>query len=811
MSLRPTDRDGEILAIVEACLDLDAAARTTLITERCGDNAGLRRRVERLLTVDDRLQSSPLTMIGALDLTPDPVPERIGPYRITAILGRGGMATVLRGERDDGLYSRTVAIKLIRAGLKDDRARAMFAQERRLLARLSHPSITQIIDGGTIDDRPYLIMDHVDGRPVTDALAARKAGLADRLDCFLAICAAISHAHRALIVHADIKPSNVMIDQDGRVRLLDFGIARLVQELEPEQADGIHPLTPGYAAPERVAGQAPTIAGDVYGLGALLHEMLTGQLPDRKGAAMSQCAAAAQAGAPFPADMLRGDLDAIAARALATDPAARYPDVGALADDLQRYLRHKPVAAREGGFTYRAGRFLRRNRLPVMIATLVFAVLTAATVISVRASIEARRERVAADTRFEQIRDLARYQLFTLYDELAGVPGTLPARIRLTGKAQAYLDALARSPGAPDPIRLDTAAGYVRLAQIQGDPRRPNSGNFVEARRNLTAARALLLPLRSRHPADSAVALRLAETHVAIANMAIWQDRDLAAGERELKQAAALFASPHPGDIGWIEAEAAYRNAESDLMGWAARFTEQERSAANTAAWFRTLPSPAASRPAMIRARAIAIAAVAEANYYQGRQDKALTLYREADALVEAALAGAPHDMELLNTRIFTGYQLAGTLGEMNLLTGLAERLRALLAEANRLALLEPADRQIDVRVDMIANLLAQILSEEGRYGEAAKIQSHVLARIYDREGNGTASAKSQRDFAYNEKILGSILWKNGETQRACLLWRTARRRLADLESDGRLSALDQTNIRFIPELERMMQPCPPA
>jgi serine/threonine-protein kinase len=264
--------DARALAVVEEALGIDdPAARAAFVDQACGAAAALRARVEELLALDGGdapfLQTS--SFARAFGLT-DVIAERIGPYRVTGEIARGGMGQVLGAERDDGRFQQTVAIKLIRADLASTAGLARFAEERRILARLRHPGIVRILDGGEHEDRPWLAMDLIDGLPVTEALDKAGAAQSARLDAFEQICEAAQHAHRNLVIHADLKPSNILMGADGVVHLLDFGIARLVGDLAADAGSAPSPLTRGYAAPERTGGAAPTVASDVFSLGMLL-------------------------------------------------------------------------------------------------------------------------------------------------------------------------------------------------------------------------------------------------------------------------------------------------------------------------------------------------------------------------------------------------------------------------------------------------------------------------------------------------------------------------------------------------------------
>lgn len=320
---------------------------------------------------------------------------RVGAWRLLEKIGRGGMGTVYLAERADGAFEKRVAVKLLRGG--DPRFRQQLERERQLLARLDHPGITRLIDGGVLDDgQPWLAMELAGGESLDLWLERTRPTLAARIAVFLAICDAVAAAHAEQLVHRDLKPGNIRVLGEGSVKLLDFGIAKLLAPDQPSASTLHVALTPEYAAPEQLAGGTITPRTDVYALGALLHMLLTGHSPHprfdgnwvtyleqvRRIDPESTSRSAAQApigGLALPAECLRGDLDAIVAKALAPDPAQRYADVAALAEDLRRHLGDHPVLARAHTWRYRSGKWLRR-RARVLGVLAVFLLILAGTI-----------------------------------------------------------------------------------------------------------------------------------------------------------------------------------------------------------------------------------------------------------------------------------------------------------------------------------------------------------------------------------------------------------------------------------------------
>ncbi len=405
--------------VLEQVLDLSPTARRVALDRLCGADDALRRAVERVLLADESAGSflEQPALLGAahflLDPSPPPISrvgEHVGPYHLVRELGQGGMGSVYLAERADGQFEQQVALKLIRTGRATEEIVWRFREERQILARLEHPNIAGLLDGGVTEaGEPWFAMEYVEGEPLTTWCDLRRMGVRERLALFESVCDAVQYAHRSLVVHRDLKPSNVLVDASGRVRLLDFGIAKVLHVTTDEAnagertRTGLWVLTPEYGAPEQIRGDPVTTATDVYALGAVLYELLTGQrlhqferhtpveiervvcqsLPvppsravtrpgkhwhrdGRVDAIQPDLIAAARGTTPHRlARELAGDLDAMVLTALQKDPARRFPSAEGLREDLQRWRTGRPVRARRDSFGYRAWKFAGRNRLAV--------------------------------------------------------------------------------------------------------------------------------------------------------------------------------------------------------------------------------------------------------------------------------------------------------------------------------------------------------------------------------------------------------------------------------------------------------------
>ncbi|MEA1675845.1 serine/threonine-protein kinase [Nitrospirillum sp. BR 11163] len=388
-----------IEAALDQLLDLPTSSRPAALLRLAGGDATVLAELRKLLdqaTRDETWLDQPaaqafLTDGPAIPYTSLGTGQRVGAYRILEPIGRGGMGEVYRAERADGHFEQQVALKLIRREAIDHIDR--FQAERQILANLDHPTITRILDGGMHDGQPYMVMELVEGQPITAWCRDHKVGLDGRLALFLAVCDAVAYAHRNLIVHRDLKPGNVLVTPDGQVKLLDFGIAKRIvtgQEANPDTL--LAPLTPGYAAPEQLMGGPVSTATDAYALGMLLYELLAGARPwtlegmplaravrtalQEVPPPLSQFAARADGPPPVPVRKLAGDLDAIVAKALRKEPSQRYGTVDALARDVERTRDGLPISARSGSRRYVLGRFMKRHRLPLAaVGLLTLAIL----------------------------------------------------------------------------------------------------------------------------------------------------------------------------------------------------------------------------------------------------------------------------------------------------------------------------------------------------------------------------------------------------------------------------------------------------
>jgi eukaryotic-like serine/threonine-protein kinase len=442
--------------------------------------------------------------------------ERIGPWKVLEEIGRGGMSSVYLAERSDGSFSRKVAIKFLHGLIPGQDMVARLKAEQNILARLDHNNICKLLDAGINDDgRPFFIMEYIDGVPADIWCRNERLTIREKLDLFLQICDAVQYAHQHLIVHRDLKPSNILVDRHGTVKLLDFGIAKLLEQDTghdiPKTHTGLYLMTPEYASPEQVNLDPITTASDVYTLGLILCEMLTGFLPydvsKKSPAEVSRIVAGLEPVKPSTlvqrshktatqnqnsqevapqqarnlAKTLKGDLDNIVLKALRKVPERRYSSVEQLKQDISNYRSNKPVIARAESFGYRAGKFIRRNKTGVGFTLALFFVLMASTAIALRQAGIADEQRQIAEQRFEDVRKLAGSILFEFHDAIADLPGSTAAREVIVDRALDYLGQLSVQDASNTDLSIEVAAAWQRIGDVQGNPTNANLGRQNDA------------------------------------------------------------------------------------------------------------------------------------------------------------------------------------------------------------------------------------------------------------------------------------------------------------------------------------------
>jgi len=482
------------------------------------------------------------------------VGETIGHYKIVREIERGGMGVVYEAARFDGAFEQRVAVKLVNRHFFSDELIRRFVKERQILARLEHPNIVRLLDGGLTDDKtPYYVMEFIEGTPVNVYCRENNLNTNEKLELFTQICSAVAYAHRQLIVHRDLKPSNILITKNGQAKLLDFGIAKILDaETDAQTQTNNAPLTPAYASPEQISGETITTASDVYSLGVILYELLTektplaiysvGQMEIGRGIREIEPVAPSRAisdlgfgiwdlgfksfnlkssvsqsgrklfdesrqntnpksAIPNPKS-LKGDLDNIVLKSLRKEKERRYLSVEQFADDIKSYLNGLPVKAHPQSFEYRASKFIKRNRLAVSLAAVAVLLITGGVVAAIWQSFEARRHQQIAEQNFNQVRKIANSFIFDYHDEIAKLEGSTSLREKLVVDAVNYLDAISSENTDNPELLKESAVAYQKIANVQGIPYDGNLGKSDEAIENYQKSINLLEKASSLAPSD---------------------------------------------------------------------------------------------------------------------------------------------------------------------------------------------------------------------------------------------------------------------------------------------------------------------
>ena len=792
-------RDGAALLRERRALDaLDQALtwapenRIATLRAMFADDPELIQRVEHLLDAQRDAH-----LMRTLPPVPDEhrveaaVPECVGAYRVAAPIGEGGMGTVYRGERIEGGFEQTVAIKLIRRGLFSRAAADRFAQERDILARLQHPHVTRLYDGGmTAEGHSYIVMELIDGLPITQHAAACGLDFSARLTLFADVCDAAGYAHQQGVVHADIKPGNVLIDRTHGVKLLDFGISALVAA---DQARG-GACTASYASPQQQRGERPTPADDIFALGCLL-QALVGQGKPGAGARSRE-------------------LHAVIAKARAVNPSDRYASCGALSDDVLRLREGFPVRARPARRRRILLFFWRRHRLAASATLAAIVALMIGLLVTTTLEIRARAARAQADARFVEVRALSRYLLDDVTDQLQAFPGTSALRRDIATRSRDYLERLSQVPGASAGIGLEVAQGYAKTGRILGLPDVQGMGDVAAAKRDLAKAENALRAMAASATgpalrADMAAPIKtiLAQVLSTRAAIARTVDNDTNSALRLYREAARLTAPEHGHpDQRPIEQRLVRARA---LIGQAEIFNDNSQPADmlapldDAASELRSVPQePDRTGRALTKATVLNLRG--DAVYYLGDVAGSLALYQQAAATLEAARGKAP-DMRLLERSAFTSWNIASVLDELGRKQeGLAVIERG-VADAELMRLFENSTRAHHV-VDIVHTQRAQALASLGRFDEAIAQARAELADVRATAAASPGSFEAARAVPIVLRPVGEVYLAAGRIQEACAAFSEARQAWRSLQTTKGMTGFDV--VSELPVLDREILHC---
>lgn len=722
--------------------------------------------------VDLESESDAMLEVSAVELSRDFIESRtgligssVGPYKIVSELGHGGMGAVFLAERADGKFDQRAAVKLLKREMNSAALRRHFDQEREILASLDHPNIARLLNAGTTDDGiPFIAMEYVDGLPIDEFCAVHSLDLVSRLELFKTVCSAVEFAHRNLVVHRDLKPSNILVTRDGAPKLLDFGISKILSKgFEGEDSATITRMgvmTPSYASPEQLRRESVTTLSDVYSLGVILFELLSGHRPfegkeddlraiysavlEQEPAAPSSLASTtARPGKfdrpkyrpeeavteklgtdyrdvkqtdrnvlPLLPQMLKGDLDNIVLKALRKEPERRYASAGAFADDIDRHLRGLPVTARPNTFSYRASKFVARNRIGVGAAVIVTLAVIAGVVATLWQSQVARSERARAEKRFNDVRTLANSFLFEISPQIERLPGSTPALELLVKRGLEYLDGLAAESSDDPALQRELASAYEKVGDVQGNPYKANVGDVAGAMTSYEKSRQIRESLVERGLSDATL------------------DAEL----------AGLYKS-----IGDIESQSGdYTKA----MNWHMRSLAMREKLAAAA------PTDLEARKAL----AMALRTVGITWFYDNNNLKAIEYYERSRDIFEKLAAENPSDDKLASEYAYSFINIGEAQGWENQLEEAAVNLQKGLDMTEPIAARNPNDLELQRDLILCLNKRAENLEDLKKPDESVALyeKSLVIARRnYDAD---PSSQRAKRDVAMGAKKLAQAL-----------------------------------------------------
>jgi len=777
------ERWHEVKDKLDAILNLAPEQRPAYLEQVSAADPELRRELESLIASHEQAGTDFLNVPPAQAADPsapnhlDPdhrdqmIGRRLGTYEIVEQIGSGGMGEVYRAIRADDQYRKQVAIKLVRASQNSDFVIRRFKNERQILATLDHPNIARLLDGGTTEEGiPYFVMELIEGQPITEYCDSRNLPIAERLKLFAAVCSAVQYAHQRLIVHRDIKPGNILVTSEGTPKLLDFGIAKIVDtesETGPATLTIFRALTPGYASPEQVKGEPITTVSDVYSLGVVLYELLTGQHPySGPGSTPHQIARAvcevdpekpstvvrrtesspSTGGQPplhsattIPLDessadrlskRLSGDLDNIVLMALRKEPERRYASVDKFAEDLRRHLANLPVFARKDTAGYRISKFVARHKAGVAATAAAIIILIIGIVATLReahiareqASI-ARSQRARAEARFNDVRKLANSLMFEVHDSIKDLPGSTPARKLLVSRALEYLDSLSQEAKGDHSLQGDLAAAYEKIGDVQGMPRQANLGDTVGAEDSYRKALAIRESIAAADSKDQEVRRQLTANYGKLSDL-LWNKGDFKGAMeysgKEIAVAEALYQDD-PSNPANRSLLAAYRMDH----GYKQAVVGNDR-----AGGLETLRQGSAMLEQMLSEdpqngqvrRLLGLSYFRAADVLKSDDNdypQALASYKKAIVTTQALVVADPNNTDFRRMVAYDQFAMGELLANMKDANAALAQDREALSSFQKLAAADPANAQFQEDIAAVRSEIGEVLVDTGKPRDA--------------------------------------------------------------------------------------------
>jgi serine/threonine protein kinase len=815
VSVLASERREQVKRLFQSALELEPDMRAGFLEEACGGDITLKEEVEALIALREGVEAfnKTATVPDRHDTFYDEPTAPLGPghtsvlgepafsshhphsqfidrYRIIREIGRGGMGSVYLAARADDEFQKLVAIKVLKRGMDTEFTIRRFRTERQILAALDHTNIGKLLDGGTTPDgRPFFVMEYIEGQPLIDYCNSRNLSTRERLELFRAVCSAVQYAHQNLVIHRDIKPSNILVTSDGVPKLLDFGIAKLLNP-DGHQADhtatSMRLLTPQYASPEQVRGDAITTATDLYLLGVLIYELLTGQRPyqitssapheilkaicdqepDKPSTAVTRVGKSGDTGGKNKSAatgehtskdlnarieklrrQLSGDLDNIVLMAMRKEPERRYGSVAELSEDIRRHLEGRPVRARKDTFSYRSSKFIKRNRAGVIAAALIALILVGGIITTTWQARVARNERARAEKRFNDVRSLANSFMFELHDAIENLPGSTPARKLLVSRAVQYLDSLASEAIEDQDLQRELATAYEKVGDVQGNPYSPNLGDTDGAMESYRKALAIRERLAANYSPSIEDRLALSSGYGRIADM-LWAKGDAPAALETYRKGLAI-------------------DEEISLLA----------------------PDKTAQRNLWVDYRKIA--------YVQaqvGDLAGALETFGKSREIIEAMAAADPNDPQVLKDLSVNYTSLGDALGETGDLPGALDSYRKALAIDEQLLAGDPSNADARENVGISYANLGEVLKRSGDIDGALENYRKSLEIFEASSKADPSNTKAGRNRAVESRNVGEMLERKGDLYAALSHYRRS------LEISERLAESDPNNFLMVSE-----------
>lgn len=747
----------KVKTILAAALEIPLPERAGFLQSACQGNEKLLAEVESLLAVSDEGRifleeiSAPDILLDLFDNKKSITGQKIDDYLLEREIGRGGMGVVFLASRVD--FPQRVAVKLIKRGMDSDAILERFARERKILAALNHPFIARLTDGGTTDeDLPFFVMEYVEGEPVDEYCQKNNLSQKEILELFRKICSAVAFAHQKLVVHRDLKPSNILITEDGTPKLLDFGIAKLLNPEEDykETETGQRALTPAYASPEQIRGEQVDTRSDVYSLGKILTELLL--YSTGKSGSAEKDSDIRDASENNLRQKLAADLQAILQTALREETTRRYDSVEKFSDDIRRYQNGLPVSARRDTFTYRTRKFIRRNYISVLAASfLLLLAMTGLTFII--------REHNRAERRYNDVRRLSNSFLFEFDDAIKNLPGSIPARKLVVERALEYLDRLDQEADNDASLQRELGAAYEKVGQIQGNSYYPNIGDTDASQKSYQRSLAIRERLAAAEPGNLELQKELSDSFEGIGDVFITVD-DLQNGLDNYQKSLAIrekIAASSPDNQPNQAALGTIYSKIGDVEG------------------LDGLPN-------------------------LGNTEGALENYQKAVAIDEKLINSVPDNFNyrmnyaqrLSNLGLL--YRVAGNT------SGAVESCRK--ADVIYQALNEIDPNNFDARFNLLANnaTLRYALVDDQQYDEAVSLMNQTIEMLEDMQAADSTNTLVRRSLGVSYNALSRTLVRKGDFDRAGENSRKA------LKITEELAGKDLANAEYTSDLAATLQ-----